>query len=152
MLAVIVTASARLPSTLARQAAGGFGHRGEAILSDRSAAFLTGSVRTPVTQLSRMPGLLLGDGSHPPDRLVRFLGAHPLRGVRVSEAPAHDYIVPFAVALAVPGRLAKLGSRDRRRLGAIGRRGSRRQVWRRVDWLLVDPKLEVKVRAGRVAG
>ena len=94
MLAVIVTASARLPSTLARQAAGGFGHRGEAILSDRSAALLTGSVRAPVAQLCGMPGLLLGAGSHSPDRLVRFLGAHTLRGVRVSEAPAHDYIVP----------------------------------------------------------
>ena len=45
VLAVIVAASARLPSSLARQAAGRFGHRGEAIFSDRSTAHLTGSVR-----------------------------------------------------------------------------------------------------------
>jgi DNA-binding PadR family transcriptional regulator len=93
VLAVTVTASAHLPSTLARHAAGRFGHRGEAIFSDRSTAHLTGSVRALIAKLCGVPGLLLADGAHLPDRLVRFLGAHALRRVRVSEAPAHAAIV-----------------------------------------------------------
>lgn len=93
MLAVTVTASARLPSSLARQAAGRFGHGSKAIFPDRFTARLAGSVRAPFAKLRGMPGLLLGDDPDPPDRLVRLLGAHALRGVRVSEAPAHDSIV-----------------------------------------------------------
>jgi hypothetical protein len=71
--------------------------------------------------------LLLADSPYLSDRLVGFLGAHPLRGVGVSEAPAHVSIVrlgnisgwrhvitgvvlidgTFAVTLALLGRLAR---------------------------------------------
>jgi hypothetical protein len=93
VLAVIVTASARLPPTLARHAAGRFGHGCEASLSDGSTAHLARSVGAPIAKLCGMPGLLLAGGSDALDRFVGFLGAHPLRGVGVSEAPAHDDIV-----------------------------------------------------------
>lgn len=93
MLAVIVTASARLPPTLARHAAGRFGHGCEASFSDGSTAHLAGSVRAPIAKLCGMAGLLFTGGSHALDRLVGFLDAHPLRGVGVPEAPAHDHIV-----------------------------------------------------------
>jgi len=110
VLAVVVAASARLPPTLARQAAGRFGHGGQAILSDRPTAYLARSVRSPVAELRGMPRLLLAGGSYSTDRLVGFLGAHPLRGVGVPEAPAHFYIVSFAEAMAALSRLAQRGA------------------------------------------
>jgi hypothetical protein len=54
-----------------------------------------------------MAGLLLADSPYLSDRLVGFLGAHPLRGVGVSEAPAHGSIVRrLLVEVGLPGNIS----------------------------------------------
>jgi hypothetical protein len=58
-----------------------------------------------IAKLCGMPGLLLAKRPHLLDRLVSFLGAHPLRRVGVSEAPAHDHIVRLEAAALGSGCL-----------------------------------------------